>query len=162
MSLVIHRLEPGSPLIPILAAWRHRAFFEAEGYTPDQSVAQLDGLVRLSAETPDTYQVALVAELDGEAVGTCLLIDREPVTRHPDLTPFLAGLFVVETARRRGVGAALVRAAEDQARSHGFARLYLYTDTARAFYERLGWRLLEAFDWEGDPFSLMVRELGGG
>ena len=161
MSLVIHRLEPGSPLIPILAAWRHRAFFEAEGYTPDQSVAQLDGLVRLSAETPDTYQVALVAELDGAAVGTCLLIDREPVTRHPDLTPFLAGLFVVETARRQGIGAALVRAVEDQARVHGFARLYLYTDTARPFYERLGWRLQDAFDWDGDPFSLMARELGG-
>jgi len=160
MTLLIRRIEPGSPLIPILAAWRHKAWFEAEGYTPDQSVALLGGLVRLSAGTPGTYQVALVAELDGEAVGTGLLIDREPVTKHPGLAPFLAGLFVIDTARNQGVGEALVRAIEDHARAHGFARLWLYTDSAQAFYERLGWTVSEAFDWDGDPFALMVREVG--
>lgn len=159
MALVVRRLEPGSPLIPLLAAWRHKAWFEAEGYTSEQSVALLDRFVRLKIDEPQTYQVALVAERDGKPAGTALLIDREPVTRHPELAPFLAGLFVLEGARRQGIGAALVRAIEDEARSHGFERLYLYTAGSRAYYEALGWRLREAFDWDGDPFSLMAREL---
>lgn len=159
MALVVRTLEPGSPLIPLLAAWRHKAWFEAEGYTPEQSVALLDRIVSLQIDEPRTYQVALVAEVDGRPVGTALLIDREPVTRHPELAPFLAGLFVLEDARRQGIGAALVRAIEDEARSHGFERAYLYTANSRAYYEALGWRLSDAFDWDGDPFALMMREL---
>jgi ribosomal protein S18 acetylase RimI-like enzyme len=43
--------------------------------------------------------------------------------------------------RRRGLGAALMRAAEDAAREHGRTVLVLDTasEEARRLYERLGW-----------------------
>ena len=53
-------------------------------------------------------------------------------------------MWVEETARGRGIGAALVDAAARASFALGFARTYL---CARArmtrFYERLGWTLIE-------------------
>jgi GNAT superfamily N-acetyltransferase len=53
-------------------------------------------------------------------------------------------LFVAEDARRRGVGARLLRAACDHALRTGAVRLALSTavtnTTAQALYERDGWR----------------------
>jgi len=42
-----------------------------------------------------------------------------------DVSPWLAGLFVAPEHRRKGAGAILVRAIEDQARQRGFSRLTL-------------------------------------
>jgi ribosomal protein S18 acetylase RimI-like enzyme len=61
----------------------------------------------------------------------------------------LNDLFVAEDARRRGVGARLLRAARDHATKSGAVRLALSTavtnTTAQALYERHGWRLDTAF-----------------
>jgi len=59
-------------------------------------------------------------------------------------TWLLNDLFVSASARRRGVAAALLRAAADQARALGAASLSLSTALdnapAQALYESLGWR----------------------
>jgi GNAT superfamily N-acetyltransferase len=61
----------------------------------------------------------------------------------------LNDLFVAEKARRRGVGARLLRVARDHASWTGAVRLALATavtnTTAQSLYEREGWRLDEAF-----------------
>ena len=89
---------------------------------------------------------------------TCLLVESEIEPNH-DVSPWLAGLFVVPERRRKGAGAVLVRAIEDQARQRGFSRLYLYTSDAVGFYERLGWELLDRTNWKGFDTALMVRDL---
>lgn len=59
-------------------------------------------------------------------------------------TYLLNDLFVVATARRQGVAAALLRAAADQARALGAVGLSLSTaldnTPAQALYESLGWQ----------------------
>lgn len=100
--------------------------------------------------------VALVAKADGEPIGTCLESEIEP---NHDVSPWLAGLFVVPERRRKGAGAILVRAIEDQARQRGFSRLYLYTTDAIGFYARLGWSVLDRTNWRGLDTALMVRDL---
>ena len=102
--------------------------------------------------------VALVAKADGEPIGTCFLVESEIEPNH-DVSPWLAGLFVVPERRRKGAGAVLVRAIEDQARQRGFSRLYLYTSDAVGFYERLGWEVLDRTNWKGFDTALMVRDL---
>ncbi len=61
----------------------------------------------------------------------------------------LNDLFVVPSARRRGVGAALLRHAADIARHEGVASLSLSTALdnldAQSLYERLGWSRDTAF-----------------
>jgi GNAT superfamily N-acetyltransferase len=68
-------------------------------------------------------------QVTSEPIGTCLLAESEIEPNH-DVSPWLAGLFVVPEHRRKGAGAVLVRAIEDQARQRGFSRLYLYTTVA--------------------------------
>src|SRR3954453_19158656 len=113
-------VEPGTPELAICARWRANAFSVLQA-SFEQELRSMDLLA-----SDQTRGVALVAKADGEPVGTCLLVESEIEPNH-DLSPWLAGLFVVPEHRRKGAGAVLVRAIEDQARQRGFSRLYLYT-----------------------------------
>ncbi len=82
----------------------------------------------------DGKALHLVAIADGELVGTCrLLVDGERVK--------LGRMAVAAAARRRGVGLALLRAADAHARRLGGRRIVLGAQTqARSLYERAGYR----------------------
>ena len=94
--------------------------------------------------------------LDGDApVGHVSLVEHN-LASHPELSPWLAGTLVHRSRRGRGVGQALVRHATARAAELGVETLYLYTERARAFYERLGWRHLWEEDYEGERVSVMA------
>jgi GNAT superfamily N-acetyltransferase len=82
----------------------------------------------------------LVAEDGDGVIGTVQLIFDQPENQphRADLSKML----VHRGARRRGVGAALLRAAEDVARECGKSLLVLDTasDDAERLYARLGWQ----------------------
>jgi GNAT superfamily N-acetyltransferase len=82
----------------------------------------------------------LVAEDGDGVIGTVQLILDQPENQshRADLSKML----VHRGARRRGVGAALLRAAEDVARECGKSLLVLDTasDDAERLYARLGWQ----------------------
>jgi GNAT superfamily N-acetyltransferase len=151
--LRICRLELDEPAFDIVARWRYDAFFAQDGITFEQSRDALrtwmGGL---------GYETALLAEVDGRPAGSCLFVREEIDPKH-DLTPWLAALYVAPEFRGRSVATALVRAIEQHARDVGCAELYLYTITAELLYAKLGWTMRERFDWHGEPFVLMAREL---
>jgi GNAT superfamily N-acetyltransferase len=82
----------------------------------------------------------LVAEDGGGVIGTVQLILDQPENQphRADLSKML----VHRRARRRGVGAALLRAAEAAAREYGKSLLVLDTasEAAERLYSRLGWQ----------------------
>jgi len=152
-SIEILALEPDAPEIPLCASWRVEAFGDVlENGVP----AEENSLRKFIAGGGD--QVALVARRNNALAGMCLLVRSEIEPCHP-LSPWLAGLYVTPEHRRFGVGRRLVAAIEDEARARGKHRLYLYTDDAIPYYERLGWRAVERVDWKGFPTALMMREL---
>lgn len=157
-DFTIRPILPGDPAIPTVADWRHRAWFAAEGFTPEQSVAQLQDMAARCAGQPQGFETALICAIGKEPVGTVLLIEREYEQLH-DVSPWLAGLYVVPGRRGNGIGRRLVSAVEERAGRWGFGRIYLYTADADAFYARLGWQVQDDFDWDGDRFCLMVRDL---
>jgi GNAT superfamily N-acetyltransferase len=82
----------------------------------------------------------LVAEDDAGIVGTVQLVIEQPENQ-PHRAD-LAKMLVHRRARRRGLGAALMQAAEDMARECGKTLLVLDTVTgsdAERLYARLGW-----------------------
>jgi GNAT superfamily N-acetyltransferase len=86
--------------------------------------------------------VVLLAESQGQAVGfTQLYPSFSSVSMARVFV--LNDLFVAPTARRLGVGEALLTAAADHARQLGAVRLSLNTDVqnlpAQALYESMGW-----------------------
>jgi predicted N-acetyltransferase YhbS len=145
-------LEPGTPELAMCARWRASAFSVLE-----VSFEQELRSIELFA-SDQNRGVALVAKADGEPVGTCLLVESEIEPNH-DVSPWLAGLFVAPEHRRKGAGATLVRAIEDEARQREFSRLYLYTSDAVGFYKSLGWEVLDRTNWKGLDTALMVRNL---
>jgi GNAT superfamily N-acetyltransferase len=105
--------------------------------------------------------VALVGEEDGAAVGAAwyrLFSDDDHGEGYvDDETPELA-VAVVDGRRGQGIGAALIGAAVERARSDGYRRLSLSVDPenpAKRLYARLGWVEYEP----DDELGRMVFEL---
>jgi ribosomal protein S18 acetylase RimI-like enzyme len=94
---------------------------------------------RVASSAAAGERVLLVAEDDERICGTVQVILDLPENQphRADVSKML----VHRRARRRGVGAALMRAAEAAARAHRRSVLVLDTasDDARRLYERLGW-----------------------
>jgi predicted N-acetyltransferase YhbS len=152
MNIHTSIVEPGTAELAICARWRADTFSVLEARFEDE----LKSLERFASD--QSRGVALVAKSEGESIGTCLLVESEIEPNH-DVSPWLAGLFVVAKHRRKGAGAVLVRAIEDQARQRGFSRIHLYTRDAADFYARLGWLLHDRTNWKGAKTAFMVRDL---
>ncbi len=99
----------------------------------------------------------------GVTVGTASLAHKDLEAR-PDLTPWLAGVFVQPAFCGRGYATALVRRVEAFASAASVPVLWLYTWTAEPLYARLGWRRagLEMDQERGREVVLMTRPLSGG
>ena len=121
------------------------------GYpTLDEYAAFLKQCIR-SLRTPHL----LVAHSGRTFLGSANLI-RCDMDIRPELTPWLAHLFVVPGRRGQGIGAALVRAAVEQARTQGFEQVYLYTSgTLPGFYAQLGFVERERVEYLGKQRTVM-------
>jgi GNAT superfamily N-acetyltransferase len=87
---------------------------------------------------------ALIAHEGDTFIGTVSVILCDEETR-PQYTPWVAALWVEPEYRRRGIGAALVEKAAAFAFQSGADWVYLLSGPhRRAFYEGLGWSVLEA------------------
>ena len=95
---------------------------------------------RLADDVARGGRMLLVARDAGGIVGTVQVIPAQP-DNQPHRAD-IAKMLVHRRARRRGVGSALMRAAEDAARAAGKTLLVLDTVTggdAERLYARLGW-----------------------
>jgi predicted N-acetyltransferase YhbS len=130
-DLTIVHLHRHAEHLPLVAAWIHAAFWTRSG----KGVETVEGLLR-DARDPDRIPLSLLALVGDTPAGTVNLIACDSRAR-PDLSPWLAALYVESNHRRRGVGAALVRALVAEAARLGREELFLETDIPE-FYERLG------------------------
>jgi GNAT superfamily N-acetyltransferase len=115
-----------------------QAWWEAEGASLDY----ISGRLRENmSEAP--IPLALVAHDGGAFLGTASVIASDLAER-PNLTPWVAAVWVEEEARSHGIGAALVERAVEDCFALDIARAYLCARPRMlAFYEKLGWTLLE-------------------
>jgi len=149
---VVIRILAATPHVPTVARWLHDTWWAEDGW----SLTDTEAFLR--AACGPAAPIAFVAEADGTPLGTATL-DVDDLAVRPDLTPWLASVFVAPSRRGRGIGRALVRHVEATARALGYARLWLYTPDAAAFYDRLGWRPVGAERWRNMRVMLMRREL---
>jgi predicted N-acetyltransferase YhbS len=151
------RIEPlaeHAAFVPVVAAWHFGEWGHADpAGTVESWTAALAERTRRDG-VPCTY----VAVEGGVPVGSAALVDADMDT-HPEMTPWLAGVYVVPEWRGRGVGTALVRRAAARAAELGLRHLYLYS-TRPGFYARLGWRALGTEPHEGEVVTLMRLDLG--
>lgn len=132
-----------------------RAWWKGNGYPLGYITGRLHE--NLNAEP---IPIALVAHDGGKFLGTASVIASDLEGR-PQLTPWVAAVWVEPHARSRGVGSALVERAAQDCFALGIGRAYLCARPARSgFYQRLGWipietdvgeRRLTVFIMDADP-----------
>lgn len=127
------------PGLAALAADRiYHAFWRDSGDTPALLLA---GVQAVLADAP--AQFGLAALVAGTFAGNALVI-RSDVAERPDLGPWVAAVWVEPHFRRRGIGAALIARAAQEAFARGAGRLYLHCNAAnRPFYSARGWQPFE-------------------
>ncbi|WP_190017688.1 GNAT family N-acetyltransferase [Streptomyces lucensis] len=119
--------------------------------------------IEYDAHDADAVHVLAVRE-DGVPLGTGRLLTGEAAAARTGGDPAVGSLGRLAVARRArglGVGAALVRAIEDAARSRGLTAVDLHAQThALGFYERLGYEVYgPEFPDAGIPHRSMRRTL---
>jgi RimJ/RimL family protein N-acetyltransferase len=137
------RIRPAEPSdAAALVALLRSVGAEPEGWLLSdpsrRSVAAERRYVRSVRRHPDA--TLLVAEVDGEIVGR-LSLARDPHPSSAHVADF--GITVAASHRRRGIGTALLAAADEWARGAGIRKLELHVfphnDAAIALYEKAGY-----------------------
>ena len=132
-----------------------QAWWEANGTPLDY----ISGRLRENMEaTPIPF--ALVAHDGATFLGTSSVIASDLAER-PQLTPWVAAVWVEEQARRHGVGAALVDRAAQDCFALGVGRAWLCARPGMSgFYEGLGWTPIER-DVGPHRLSVLIRDEAG-
>lgn len=156
MHFKIDRLAKYPGLIPVLAKWHHRQWQHLNPESYDEQARREDYL-RATADTTSLPQM-LVAHINGHALGSARLIKNDMDT-HPELTPWLASLYVPPDFRRHGVATRLITEIETMAKQFGFDQIYLFTEDKTAMYSKLGWSELFREKYYGEEVSVMTKSL---
>lgn len=136
--------------IPQLAAWHQAQFgYLSPGRTTAERVERFQAHLQRNA-IPTTF----VALQDGAPAGSASLVVND-MSILPDLTPWLAGVYVAPDHRRTGLGATLVRRVMQEAAALGVGRLYLYTHDRMTFYRTLGWQVIAPYEYRGYLVTVM-------
>ena len=136
--MTIEYLADHPEAVTTLAAWQHAEWGHVRpGDTAEKRATRLRGW-----SNRDRIPLTVVAFENNNVLGSASLIEHDMETRM-ELTPWLAGVFVGESYRRRGIGAELVRRIMEEARKLKVPLLYLYTVHSEKFYAALGWKLME-------------------
>ena len=140
--------------VPLFARWLNRQWGQARGRTMPESEAILRGFVN-----NERLPLALIALYGAGPAGIVFLRDHDLDAR-TDLEPWLSSLFVVPDYRRRGVGAALVRACVARAAEFGIRKLFIYTPDQERFFAKLGWQAIGQAADLGKTVTIMEKPLG--
>ena len=139
MSTIV-TLADRPDLAPIVSDWIWHEWSRHDGYSFDET---LDYIKASSArkDIPQTF----VLLIDGKPVGTSSLVTSDMKER-PNLTPWMASVFVIPEARRRGYVIPLIQAVQAAAMAASVPTLWLHTDSAARIYAKAGWRMADGGD----------------
>lgn len=156
-SIDIEYLGDHRDVIPIVAKWIYDEWFFLY---PGKTSEYIESLLRERLHKR-TLPITLVAFQEGKAVGTVSLKPFDMETRS-DLTPWVTSLYVVKRWRGKGIGASLMKAAEEKAVKLGIHTLFLFTadpELAGRFYRRLGWQVKEKTVYNSYRVIIMEKRL---
>jgi predicted N-acetyltransferase YhbS len=136
----IEQLGNRIDLLPVVAGWLYYEWWQD---VEDASLSTLTDLLRAHL-VPDQIPMTLVALLGAQPLGTATLLAHDVGTEQwPQLSPWMAAVYVAPAYRRRGIGARLVNETVAGARAMGIDGLYLLTTEREEFYAQLGWQVLD-------------------
>lgn len=111
-----------------------------------------------SLATPNALPLTFLLMHNDRIMGFYQLIEQESLVQK-DLSPWIAPLFIDESLRERGLGAALLLHARRTAGRIGYSKVFLTTDHI-GYYEKHGFREigLSTFEW-GRPSKIYEHDV---
>jgi GNAT superfamily N-acetyltransferase len=138
-------------LAPEIARWH---FSEWGHHYPGGTVEGWLEHIRTRMHADRVPMSVLALDDRGEPLGTACLTEHDMDT-HPELSPWLGGVYVIPAARRQGVASALVRHLMARSADLGVRELFLYTNGAERVYEGVGWRRRSREPYMGRDVTVM-------
>jgi N-acetylglutamate synthase-like GNAT family acetyltransferase len=132
-----------------LALWHHQQW---SYLNPDESLHQR--MLRMQCCLNDELIPSTFIAADRELLGSAALVVNDMET-NPQLSPWLASVYVAPQHRKKGIGTQLVLHAMAQAKHGGINTLYLFTPDMAPFYRNLGWRTLSNEIYHGHKVTVM-------
>jgi GNAT superfamily N-acetyltransferase len=149
----ILNLRDKPELLETLARWHQGEWSQLNpGETLEQRIIRMQPFLN-GKLIPNTY-----VAFDDVLYGSAAIVESDMDSR-PDLSPWLASVFVIPDYRNQGIGSALVRHVMQQAQQDNIEKLYLYTADRKAFYYKLGWRRIDEENYHGHEVSIMEADL---
>ena len=145
----ILNLKDEPDCLETLATWHHS---EWSYLYPDESVK--DRINRMQTYLNTNFIPSTFIAKDNALSGSCAIIEHDMETR-PQLTPWLASVFVAPEYRQQGIGSKLVLHAMTQAKKEGISTLYLFTPDNKTFYLKLGWTIMCTEKYHGHQVTVM-------
>jgi N-acetylglutamate synthase-like GNAT family acetyltransferase len=139
--------------IPVIARWLEN---EWGHLSPDVNFSKISSDLRkqkIHHNIPETF----IAVENNKFLGTASLVGNDMSTR-PELTPWLAGVFVDPIFRNNGVGAELVKTVVAEAEIIGIKKFYLWTANKMNYYSNLGWQFFEQTNYLKKNVTIMSYE----
>ena len=116
-NIIVRRISPeDNDLINILANYHAEAFGDSHGRTPTDRAKEMHEHA-LKGPGSSAVPMTLVALIENELAGSCRICKDDFDGVRPNLTPWLATLFVLPSHRGKGVGSALANKAANEVKS---------------------------------------------
>lgn len=123
--------------IPLVATWLYQEFIENQ--KPGISLEYI--MEKLQGHQKEAVPITIIATKGNHCLGTVSLFEND--LRGMEVTPWLAALVVDKQYRGRGIGKELIRQISTIALQLGYRTLYLRTEHATEYYQKLGWLFLD-------------------
>ena len=131
--ITIETLSDRHDLIDLTTRWGWDEWGHKSGQSLASALASTHALVDAAG-----FEKTFVLLEDGIPAAMASLV-RCDLDERPDLTPWLASVYVNPPFRGRGHAVRVVRQVEQAAIAEAVSKLWLYTSTAPGLYRKLGW-----------------------
>ncbi len=98
-------------------------------------------ITRMQCYLSENFIPSTFIAKDKKLLGSAAIVKNDMETR-PELSPWLASVYVAPQYRNRGVGTELINHVIEKARLNNINKLYLFTPDQKLFYQRLGWHII--------------------
>jgi len=142
MSLNIKNITECLYILDTIVEWHKSEWGEDWGNIVRQAINQ------------NTIPTVYVVFKNNKPIATALLIKNDMPEVH-DVTPWLAGVYVIPEYRKRKIATSLVKYVLRRIVKMKIPLLWLYTLNSRKLYERLGWEFIAEEEYFGKIVSIM-------
>lgn len=141
--------------IPVLATWHHQEWLHLNDpdYNLNVRIADYEQIANANS-----FPAMFVAHQNMKPLGSVRLI-AEDMDTHPELSPWLASLYVHQDYQRKGIGSALIKKIEHTAGKLNFKTIYLFTEDKQAIYKNLAWQVFANETYLNQAVTIMSKTL---